>query len=333
MIGSVEASQRRFLRPLALLAMLVPVVGYLTGIFDHVIAAVVAMGVLAGWTALQREFLRSVLLIYSRPPDMAYVAVLIPGAVFAVFGPKPASVWAVMALAIAAWIGTGVAHRMLAKDPGWVQSDATPFWREMRPLGIWSAVGAVIYWLFSQSYNYVLAGRLGLAAVANVNASRLLLMPTIVLTVGVKGLLIPSAAAWLSESGVGKLTRRLLVFIAGIALLDLFYFAFVWIFRDWLTGEFLHKTIVDRDRLLILWAGVSLVSLVRDILQSALLALERFKPMAWLTAAGAVIALSVMWFGIPHWGAAAALIGQVAGEFVNLVGIVFLLRQAHRYER
>jgi O-antigen/teichoic acid export membrane protein len=153
-------------------------------------------------------------------------------------------------------------------------------------------------------------------------------MPTIVLTVGVKGLLVPSAAAWLKEFGIGKLTRRLLLFIAGIALLDIVYFVFLWIFRDRLVNDFMHKVIIDRDRLLLLWISVSLIGLVRDVLQSGLLALERFKPMAWFTGAAAITALTIMWFGIPWWGAASALIGQMAGESLYLVGIIFLLRQA-----
>ena len=70
----------------------------------------------------------------------------------------------------------------------------------MRPLAIWATIGAMTYWIYNQSYNYVLASRIDLTAVADVNAARLLLMPTIVLTVGVKTLLVPTAAAWLAES-------------------------------------------------------------------------------------------------------------------------------------
>jgi hypothetical protein len=40
-----------------------------------------------------------------------------------------------------------------------------------------------------------------------------------------------------------------------------------------------------------------------------------------------------MWFGIKTWGAAAALIGQVAGETINLVGVVFLLAGGYVTER
>jgi hypothetical protein len=37
------------------------------------------------------------------------------------------------------------------------------------------------------------------------------------------------------------------------------------------------------------------------------------------------VSLSIMWLGIPHWGAASVLIAQVAGECVNLAGLVLLL--------
>jgi O-antigen/teichoic acid export membrane protein len=195
-------------------------------------------------------------------------------------------------------------------------------------------VGAVIYWAFSQIYNYVLAGRVGITAVADVNAARLLLMPVIVLTIGIKAQLLPAAASWLATEGISRLVRRLLVFIAIIAVLDLCYFATVWLTRDWVVDDFLKKTIHDRDRLMLLWLCVALIGLTRDLLQCALLALERFKPLAWVTAAAAAVSLSSMWFAIDRWGPSGALIAQIAGESVSLVAVVWLLgRSLHGQSR
>jgi O-antigen/teichoic acid export membrane protein len=261
--------------------------------------------------------------------DCIYVVILLAGALIAVYGPKPAVLWAVAALVAAATMGAGAARRSLDKDPGWLSGDATPFWRELRPLGVWATVGATIYWVYSQSYNYVLASRFNLTAVADVNAARLLLMPTIVLTVGVKTLLVPTAAAWLAESSLSRVIRRLIAFATGIAALDLVYCAAVWIFRDWLSHDLMHKVIGDRDRLLLLWALLSLIALYRDLLQTGLFALRKFKPLAWLTASSAIVSLSVMWLGISTWGPAAALIGQVAGEGLNLAGVILLLASAY----
>ena len=330
MVGAIEVSQRRFLKFLTLIALAIDAILYLVGYTDRLVSAVIGIAAFAGWMALQREYMRAVLMIYSRTQellraDMVYVAVLVVGALIAAFGPKPAVLWAVGAVAAAGWLGAHAARRKLAKDPGLQPGDASPFWRELRPLGLWSCVGAIIYWIFSQSYNYILATRIGLSAVADVNAARLLLMPMFVLTIGVKSLMVPSAARWLSESGINALLRRLTIFIGGIVVLDMIYIIFVWFARDWLTTDFFHKTIHDRDRLIILWAIISLIGMVRDLFMCALIALEHFKPMAWLTAASAVISLTLVWIGLPHWGPAAAMIGQIAGESVSLLGVLFMI--------
>ena len=51
--------------------------------------------------------------------------------------------------------------------------------------------------------------------------------------------------------------------------------------------------------------------------------------MAAVTALSAVVSLTIMWLGIKSWGPAAALIGQVAGEAINLGGVVVLLAMAY----
>ncbi len=113
---------------------------------------------------------------------------------------------------------------------------------------------------------------------------------------------------------VGSMIRRLLTFIAGIVVLDVIYLVTVWLSRDWLTRDLMHKVIGDRDRLLVLWGAVSMIGLVRDLLQTALFALRSFRTMAWLTGASAVVSLSLMWYAITRWGPAGALISQIAGK-------------------
>jgi O-antigen/teichoic acid export membrane protein len=339
MVGAVESSQRRFLRRASAVALVVPAVGYFLHYWTGLESLVVVLGIAACWTALQREYLRGVLLIYGRPhamllADLVNVAVLLAGALIAVYGPKPAVLWAVTALIASALAGETTARRSLAKDPGLTRGDdPAPFWAEMRPLAVWATVGALTYWIYNQSYNYVLASRIDLTAVADVNAARLLLMPTIVLTVGVKTLLVPTAASWLAESSVGRLIRRLLLFATGIALIDVVYCIALWIFRDLLSHDLMHKTIGNRDLLLILWAALSLIALYRDLLQTGLFALRKFRSLAGVTGLSAAASLTIMWLGIKSWGPVAALIGQVAGEMINLGGVVILLAIASRDER
>jgi O-antigen/teichoic acid export membrane protein len=111
------------------------------------------------------------------------------------------------------------------------------------------------------------------------------------------------------------------------------YFVLLWIFRDLLSHDLMHKTIGNRDLLLILWAILSLIALYRDLLQTGVFALRKFRPLAGVTALSAAVSLTIMWLGIKSWGPAAALIGQVAGETINLGGVVVLLSMAYHSER
>jgi O-antigen/teichoic acid export membrane protein len=338
MIGAIESSQGWLLRYVALVALLAVGLGFALGKLSWLIALVCAGTVLSGWAAMRRDYFRTMLLMYSRPnevlrADTIYVLVLVLGVFIAAIESKHAILLAISAVILATWLGSFRARATLAKDPGWISGESGPFWQEIRNLGTWSLVGAVIYWIFSQSYNYVLAARIDLKSVADVNAARLMLMPVIVLTVGIGGLLPPNAATWLADLGFKRMIRRLLAFIAIVGLIDLVYVGVVWIGRNWVTDVLMHKHILDRDRLLILWAGVALIGLVRDVLQPALFALRRVRSMAWMVALGAVVSLSFMWWGLTRYGAAAALMGQILGELLNLAGIIALLVRHSRRMR
>lgn len=334
-IGSVKHAQRRFLGVLAVPLLLVPLLGYLTGLFPGLLAAVIAIGVLAGWASLRREYLRSVLLMYSRThsllgADSVYAASLLVGVALALLFGKPVVIGAALALVFAALAGAAAGHRALAMTHAWKEEGVVTIWPGIRRLGFWSLLGASTYWFLGQSFNYVLASRIDLKAVADINAARLLLMPALVLTAGVASLLTPSAATWYAEIGLRRLVRRLLMFLLVVGFLEVTYFACVWTSRDWLFVDVLHKNIQDRDHLLILWAGLAIIALFRDVLQCALIATGRLKSLAWQVGISTAVALPLMWFGVAWWGVAAALIGQIVGEMINLAGIIFVLRKSMR---
>ncbi len=124
--------------------------------------------------------------------------------------------------------------------------------------------------------------------------------------------------------------KRLTVLFLGIALLEIGYFLVIWVFRDWVSHDLLHKDIHDRDRLLLLWAIIALIGLLRTVFQSALVALEPLRLMAAITGVGAVISLTLMWFGMGWWGAAGVLFGQVAGDLAVIIGYALVLHGAWR---
>jgi O-antigen/teichoic acid export membrane protein len=334
-IGSVKRVQRFLLRVIALPLLPLPVLGYLLGILDGLLASVIGVAILACWAALRREYLRSVLLMYFRPhtllaADAVYAATLLTGVVAAIWVAKDVVIGATCALALAAWVGEAAAHRSLARDPGWRKGGVVTIWAEIRRLGFWSTMGSTIWWVLGQSYSYLLATRLDLTAVADVNATRLLLMPAIVLAIGVGSLLSPTAASWYAQIGIRRLVRRLLMFLLAVGAIELSYFTAVWIGQEWLAVDVLHKHIHDRNELLILWAGVALIGLCRDVLQCALIALGRLKSLAWQVGVSAAVAVVLMWCGAGWWGAPGVLIGMTVGELINLAGIIIMLRRCMR---
>ena len=156
--------------------------------------------------------------------DIVYAVVMAVGIAIVSRIDYAAGPWAICAMILASRAGELAARRRT--DPGlrWDAAAARPFWREMRPLGLWASFGAVTYWLFAQSYNYVLATRLDLTAVTAVNATRLVLMPVFVFTLGFNMLLTPVTANWLAKSGAAAMIRKLAVTVAVLAG-DLLYFA------------------------------------------------------------------------------------------------------------
>jgi hypothetical protein len=331
-VTAVKETQRRILKWVALAVLWVPLLGWITGLLSTLVALLVATGILAVWAALRREYLRTVLLMHSRPLDLLgadaiYAGVALLGLGLAVFIGKYAVVGTTLALSIAGWFGAAAAHRSLAADPGWQKGGVVTNWAEMRGMGFWALTGATIYWFLGQSYSYILASRLDLHAVADVNATRLLLMPAIVMTVGVTSLLGPTTATWYSQIGARPMVIRLLNVLLAVAVLEVLYFVFIWVSREWILTNVLHKQVQDRDLLLLLWGGLATIALVRDVLQCGLIAMGHLKSLAGQVGVSAAVAVCIMWFGTRWWGASAVLFGQITGELINLAGILLLLRR------
>jgi O-antigen/teichoic acid export membrane protein len=330
MLVAVQTIQNRLLWPLILVALVATGAGYAWGLMGTTMALVTGISVVSAWPIVQRNFARNTLLVYSRLRDLVisdswYVAALLLGIVWAAFGFGVPIVWVAVAMAVSSWVGAITAHPSLAS--GRVEFDGRALWREMRALGFWNFVIALVFWLFARSYSYVLATRLDLTAVAAVNAVRLLVVPAQLMSSGLQNVLVPAASTWFAEVGFDRMVRRLGGLGILVGLCGVIYLWLIWIVRDWVTLHLLHRQIPGRDVLLLLWAAVGIISLVRDVLTPALAGIGQVKPMAYQFAFCALVSILTMWFGIPYWGAPAVLIGLVVGEALNLLGILYLIRK------
>jgi O-antigen/teichoic acid export membrane protein len=331
--GDLYREQRIMLRKGAAVVVVAAAVLWAAGVLDRHTGALVIATALAGIATLNREFFRAVLLAYRRPADVlradiGYVAALVGTVIIAVQTPSP-GVAAILGMGCAAVVGGGLLQRRLVRHEAYNLAGSPGILREIAPVGGWSTLGSGIHWAFNQGYSYLIAGTLGVPAVAAVSATRLLMMPVNLLSTGMGSVMMPLAARWLHDRGPASVMRRLAAITLGLASLSLVYFGVMWLLRDFIFGELLHKHFPERDQLLKLWVCVFLLILCRDQMIWLLAVRERFRPLAALTAVSAAVALSVSYFAMLRLGVSGALVGILAGEVLQVAGIVTLsLREA-----
>ena len=201
--------------------------------------------------------------------------------------------------------------------------------REIAPLGAWSAFGSIAHWLFSQGYNYFVAGTLGVTAVAALAATRLLVMPVNLLSTGVASLMLPMVSNWTHHFSPPKVFIRLTLASLGLAAMAACYLLIMWLMRGWIFDDILKKQLPDSDLLLELWCVISIVMLCRDQLLHFLVARAKFRVTSTVTLISAVLSISTSLIAMRYLGAPGALVGLLFGELFNVAGIViFSVREA-----
>jgi O-antigen/teichoic acid export membrane protein len=208
-------------------------------------------------------------------------------------------------------------------DPWNPQGSPGAFVASVR-LGVWSATGAVIHWVFTQGYTYIVAARLDVSAVAAIAATRLLLSPLGVFSLGIASVMFATSKLWLKNHGDRGLLRRILVFTLGMSCATIAYIAVMWSMRDWIFLHILKRDYQQRDLLLGIWSLIFFCTVMRDQVIFLLMAKGQFKRLAGLTFFCAVLGISVTFILIQRFGAAGGLLGLLAGEIAHVVGVMIL---------
>lgn len=335
MIGSVDHSLSRLLRWLLLGGLVLTLLIWFLGLVDNTLAAVVVAGLAAGWFALRRDLLRAVALIHGKPQqilyaDFFYVGIAITAAVAAAQGLEPATFWAVMGLALGGFAFNVVLRRWLGQHFPAPVAAARSYWREMHPFGKWAVIGATLFWLSAQGFNYVLAAKLDATAVAFANAVRIFTMPVTLLMIGTRGVLLPMASRWVAEVGVATATRRISAIGGVLLLLGALYFLPLWFVRDWMMQTVLRKDITHFDALLLCWGATAVLGIVRDTYITLLLSCGRHKQLAFTGGSSSLLAFAAVWVGVDAFGVIGAVYGLILGDVCYLAMILVLLARELR---
>ncbi len=327
-VGGLLGGQQKILPLLIVPCLLAALISWLIGMIDYRLLLVIVAGVLAVVATLFREFFRMVLLAHRRPNevvrgDVVYVLLLVAGVWFGARAPM-AAVAAAAVLVVAALCGGFMQRRALDQIMKPRPQPGLTVLRGIFSVGAWATAGAGIYWCYSQGYNYLVAGVLGVDVVAALAATRLLMMPVNLLSTGISSFLFPTVANWLQRLSIMAVFRRLMLFAAGLCSVAAVYLIVLWWVRDWVFANVLHKTFQQRDTLLLMWSGICLLMTVRDQLGYILPAKAQFRQLSFMALCSAICSLAVSYVAMDHFGAMGALIGIVVGEVLSLLGIVGL---------
>ena len=335
LIGGLYRDQSRLVPLIAVLTAALAVALLLTGSLNLEIATLLVAGTAAIIMTLYREFFRMVLFAYRRPNDVlrsdsVYCLLLVGGAAAATLTSYAAAA-AAFSMSMAALVGRWRLSQTLWRHEPW-NPDAPPgMLREIAHQGAWSAFGSGVHWLFSQGYSYLVAALLDVKAVAAVAATRLLIMPVSLLSTGIGTLMLPTVSKWAHDHQASTVLRRLVLFSLALAGAACCYLVVMWWSRDWIFTHILHKSFGDRDLLLFLWCGIAVVTVLRDQMLYFLVTRGRFQQSSTLTLVSAILSLSISYTAMHRIGVIGALIGLLAGESFNVLGIVaFSLREARR---
>jgi O-antigen/teichoic acid export membrane protein len=318
-LGGLLREQRQLLAIVAAVSLLVCCLVWLAHGVRPETAVILVAGVIASLGSLFRDFLRMILVTYRRPydvlrADVVFAIVFVGGVWLSTLTSIPAAVSA-LAMAGAAVVGGLLLSRALWRHDPWITPGSPNAFAKSVMVGIWSATGAVIHWVFNQGYTYIVAVRLDVSAVAAISATRLLLSPLGVFSLGITSLML---------HGSRGLLRRVLLFALGLSCISIAYIAVMWSMRDWIFLHILKRDYPQRDLLLGIWSLVFFCTVIRDQVIYLLMARGQFKRLAGLTAFCAVLGLSVTFVAL-HWlGAAGGLLGLLAGEIAHVVGVMVL---------
>lgn len=294
------------------------------------IAATFALTVL---TTMRRELQRAAGFIVGRPDgvlltDTVYGVTLVGGLLVLLLGGWVSLPWVMVTL-----IAANLAPVLLRSDvPRW-DSDGVAYatmcsatWSR----GRLSLPGALASWLVNFSFLYVAGAMLGLAAAADLSASRLLLMPLSLCVVAWSRVARPMTTRLIvagDESTAGRLRRLVVGSVVALTAVAAVYALLLWPALPWLETHLLGPGYEDLGPLVWLWAAYFTIYTWKFIGTTLLLGYDAYPALLRI----ALISLAVTVVVLPTMTMAAGSEGAVASlGMVEAVTLVLTVRACRR---
>jgi O-antigen/teichoic acid export membrane protein len=285
-----------------------------------------------------RECCRTALYLQSRPEVVAamdlgfVVATMLGGAAVLVWG--HASVTGVVALLA---VTNGLAAGYFAVKLLWPHNyhDASLHsdqdFRALWSLSRWALTGAIVAWLVNNGYLYFAGGLLGVAALADLNAARLLLVPVSIVAMAWVRVARPVigqsivAKNWL-ELGQFNLRSTLAMTAFAAFYVGLLMWAFPWLAQNVFGEKYQHVA-----ELLVIWGVYFALNCARNVGTTTLISFGAYRATFWQGLSSVPILMLGCLLAIPKFGVRGALGAMIFVEFCELLtNWFYLLPKARR---
>jgi len=182
----------------------------------------------------------------------------------------------------------------------------------------WTLPSVFLSWVSNNTFAFVVAAIVGLAASADISAARLLLMPAGLCQTAWTKVFAPRMSLWWGNGERAKM--RLAATYSGFALLGLIisYTVVLLIAFPLLERHVLGERYGTAAALIPLWALFFCVNAVRGIGTSVLVGGERFQDLFTYGIAGAAVSILGSILGTLLFGTGGAVIGLILGELCLL---------------
>ncbi|MDY7578265.1 hypothetical protein RGU70_08020 [Herbaspirillum sp. RTI4] len=201
------------------------------------------------------------------------------------------------------------------------RADLRDIWRR----GRWALPGAMVAWFTNYSYLYLAALWLGVAASAELNASRLLLMPISLSVLAWSRVARPMVTRLLAAGDWKNLDRLAWVSVLCIELLTVAYVAVLWWSLPWLVSHLLGSKYSGLDPLVLAWGLYFAINAARWIGSSWLTSNDQYPLLLISGIACLLVMLAATSIVIPLYGAWGAILALVIVEAFDFVLIWMVL--------
>ena len=185
--------------------------------------------------------------------------------------------------------------------------------------GRWAVSGVIVGWLSNYSYVYLSGAWLGVAAIADLNASRLMLMPIPLAVAAWSRVARPEASRLMAASDWRGLKRLTFFSIAGIELIVLAYVGLLLLGLPWLESHVISAKYSGLDPLVLTWGAYFAINAARWVGTSWLSSGGAYKQMFYLGSITLTLVLLITAFSIPRLGAQGAILALIVVEIFELI--------------